>query len=116
MVGNAKLLRSRHATGIVEETKHGRRAQLGRQLRVIFDRLLAAFKEAGNVGFLMYIADAIGYLGSVAVMLWRNFGHADMSWLQFFGQLCWWGAGAVMVLSLLSWVWFARRAVRVKPA
>jgi hypothetical protein len=83
---------------------------------VIFDRLLAAFKEAGNVGFLMYIADAIGYLGSVAVMLWRNFGNADMSWLQFFGQLCWWGAGMVLVLSLLSWAWFARRAIRVKSA
>lgn len=40
---------------------------------VIFDRLLAAFRERGNVGFLIYMADAIGYLGSVLVLLWRNF-------------------------------------------
>jgi hypothetical protein len=39
---------------------------------VLFDRLLAAFKETGNVGFLMYIADSTGYIGSAAVLFWKT--------------------------------------------
>lgn len=38
----------------------------------IFERLLAMTRDRGNLGFLMYLADAIGYLGYVAVMLSRN--------------------------------------------
>ncbi len=41
----------------------------------IFERLLAMTRERGNVGFLMYLADSIGYLGYVAVMLVRNYGR-----------------------------------------
>jgi hypothetical protein len=35
----------------------------------VFERLLAMTREKGNVGFLMYVVDSIGYLGYVAVML-----------------------------------------------
>jgi hypothetical protein len=35
----------------------------------VFERLLAATRDAGNIGFLMYLADAFGYLGYVGVML-----------------------------------------------
>lgn len=72
----------------------------------IFDRLMATFQEKGNVGFLMYIADATGYLGSVAVLLWRNFGVKELSWVRFFEQLCLYGAVLLAVLGLLSWRYF----------
>lgn len=39
----------------------------------LFERLIAATRDRANVGFLMYIADAFGYLGYVAIMLVRNF-------------------------------------------
>jgi len=77
---------------------------------VIFDRLLAAFKEQGNVGFLMYFADAIGYLGSVAVLLWRNFGYMELSWVQFFSTLCLYSAVMIIVLSIISWRYFRRKS------
>lgn len=54
---------------------------------LIFDRFIAAFRITGNVGFLMYIADAFGYLGSVGIMLYKNFGNADISWLSFYMTL-----------------------------
>ena len=72
---------------------------------VIFDRLLAAFREKGNAGFLIYLADAIGYLGSVLVLLWRNFGQSDLNWVYFFGDLCLWGSLVIIFLSLLSLVY-----------
>ncbi len=54
---------------------------------LIFDRFIAAFRITGNVGFLMYMADAFGYLGSVGIMLFKNFSNADISWLSFYVTL-----------------------------
>jgi len=51
---------------------------------LFFDRFIAAFKIKGNAGFFIYIADAFGYLGSVAVLLYKNFGQPNVSWLNFF--------------------------------
>lgn len=51
---------------------------------IFFDRLLAAFKYVGTVGFLIYVADAFGYLGSIGVLFFKEFGFAKVSWLDFF--------------------------------
>ncbi|MEI9917730.1 MAG: DUF5690 family protein [Bacteroidota bacterium] len=51
---------------------------------VLFERLIAAFKISGTVGFVMYLADAFGYLGSVGVLLYKEFGQPNVSWLDFF--------------------------------
>ena len=51
---------------------------------IFFDRLLAAFQYAGTVAFLINLADSFGYVGSVGVLFYRNFGQADLSWLDFF--------------------------------
>ncbi len=51
---------------------------------VLFDRLVAVSGRAANAGFLIYVADSSGYMGSVALLLWRNFGQPSLNWLQFF--------------------------------
>jgi hypothetical protein len=51
---------------------------------VLFDRLVAASGQVANAGFLIYVADSSGYMGSVVLLLWRNFGQASLNWLQFF--------------------------------
>lgn len=51
---------------------------------MVFERLIAVARRESNIGYLMYIADAFGYLGSTAVMLFRNFGARNVSWLDFF--------------------------------
>ncbi|MBS1486911.1 MAG: hypothetical protein JST43_04920 [Bacteroidetes bacterium] len=53
---------------------------------IFFDRLLAAFQYAGTVGFIMYVADSFGYLGSVSVLLFKELGLAQLSWVEFFIQ------------------------------
>jgi len=77
---------------------------------VLFDRLMASFRERGNVGFLMYVADSIGYLGSVVVLLWRNFGAGEMSWLDFYIKLCYIGAAFCVGLMFLSWFYFFKKS------
>ena len=51
---------------------------------MLFDRLVAASGRVATAGFLIYVADASGYMGSVALLLWRNFGGFKLDWLQFF--------------------------------
>lgn len=51
---------------------------------VLFDRLIAAVGSVATAGFLIYVADAFGYLGSVALLLYRDLVQPDLSWLDFF--------------------------------
>lgn len=51
---------------------------------VLFDRLIAAVGVTATAGFMIYVTDACGYLGSVALMLYRDLGAPDLSWLDFF--------------------------------
>lgn len=50
----------------------------------VFERLIALTRDRGNIGYLMYLADAVGYLGYVGVMLVRRLGKADTSFLPYF--------------------------------
>jgi hypothetical protein len=51
---------------------------------IFFERMIATFKIKGNVGFLIYVADAFGYLGSVAVMLSKEFLQIKLNWSGFY--------------------------------
>jgi MFS family permease len=73
---------------------------------LLFDRLIAAFKSAGNVGFLMYLADSFGYLGSLSIVTIKQFGVLEnMSWYNFYTQmiLIFLSLGIVMILYTRSY-------------
>jgi MFS-type transporter involved in bile tolerance (Atg22 family) len=54
---------------------------------IFFERMIATFKGNGNVGFVMYIADAAGYLGSVSILFLKEFGTENThGWMHFFKQ------------------------------
>lgn len=76
---------------------------------IFFDRLIAAFKYVSTVGFLIYLADSFGYVGSVMVMLYKEFGQKNVSWLDFFinGGYIMSVSGSILIL--LSLVYFTRK-------
>jgi hypothetical protein len=76
---------------------------------MFFDRMIATFKISGNVGFLIYIADAFGYLGSVIILLYKNFGEANISYLDFFIVLVYIIAVLCVVKSVLTYFFFRRK-------
>lgn len=49
---------------------------------ILFDRLIAALSLNGNVGFFIYTADAMGYLGTTVLMFVFRFGESESSWLN----------------------------------
>lgn len=53
---------------------------------IFFERFIASFKIAGNVGFLIYIADAWGYLGSVAIMVTKEILKINLNWSAFYSN------------------------------
>ncbi len=52
-----------------------------------YERMIASFRIKSNVGFLMYISDSFGYLGSVVVLLAKSFFGLQLSWTSFFIHL-----------------------------
>lgn len=82
----------------------------------VFERLLAMTRERGNLGFLMYVADAFGYLGYVGVMLARGWITPGENLLTFFIATCW-AAVFTCSLGLVAAAWyFARRTSAQPPA
>ncbi|MDN3582789.1 DUF5690 family protein [Mucilaginibacter flavus] len=53
---------------------------------IFFDRMIATFNYRSNVGFIMYIADSMGYLGSVSILLIKELGRPTISWGTFFKE------------------------------
>ncbi|WP_312287039.1 DUF5690 family protein [Chryseobacterium gleum] len=77
---------------------------------IYFDRMIAAFEIKGNVGFLIYIVDSFGYLGSVLILLYKNFGSARTSWLHFYIQLNYIITIAAFVLSVIAFLAFRKKS------
>lgn len=69
-----------------------------------FERMIASYKIKGNVGFIMYIADAFGYLGSVVVLFVKQFLGLHVSWTTFFVNavltICTFGIAGTIIASI----------------
>lgn len=75
----------------------------------LFERWIALFRYQSNIGYLMYISDAFGYLGSMGVLLYKNFGAQEISWLNFFITTAIVMGSVTVVLSGLAIGYFWRK-------
>ena len=82
---------------------------------MLFDRLVAFSGRVATAGFLIYVADASGYLGSAALLVWRNFGSATMDWLRFFILSAYATSAVGAVLSTAAAIYFLRRGQPKRP-
>ncbi|TKC08831.1 DUF5690 family protein [Pedobacter frigoris] len=48
--------------------------------------MIALFKIKANAGFFVYICDSAGYLGSVGLLLYKEFFMKDLSWAKVLMQ------------------------------
>ncbi len=84
---------------------------------VLFERLIASTRAAGTAVFAIYLADAIGYTGSVGVQLYKDLAAGTVSRLGFFTGFTWFMCGLGAVCLAGSTLYFARctRAVQTSP-
>ncbi len=76
---------------------------------VLFDRLVAFSGRVATAGFLIYVADASGYVGSVVLLLWRNFGAVGLNWVRFFTLSAYATSLIGVAATALAALYFSRR-------
>ena len=76
---------------------------------MLFERLIASFRYISNAGFIIYVADSFGYLGSTGILFVKNFTRVDLSWTGFFIRLVLIGSVAGILLVILSALYFKRK-------
>lgn len=83
---------------------------------ILFDRLIAAVGVTATAGFMIYVTDAAGYLGSVALMLYKDLGTPNLSWIAFFEGFSYITAVICTALYAVSMVYFAKVAATHEAA
>lgn len=78
----------------------------------LFDRLVAVAGGVANAGFLIYLADSAGYIGSFTLLLVKHFHMPDISWLTFFTEAIYLTAIVGGALVVMSGVYFYFRLRR----
>jgi len=76
---------------------------------IVFERLVCLVNVRANAGFLIYIADAAGYAGGVAILLFKSGFEGDVSWVHFLIDSAYFVSIIGMVLMLSAATFFRRR-------
>lgn len=54
---------------------------------IFFERFIACFKLQGNVGFFIITIDFIGYLGTLCLLLFKEFQAPHIDWTSFYNGM-----------------------------
>ena len=76
---------------------------------VLFDRLMASTRATGTAVFAIYIADALGYTGSVAIQIFNDLFAVELSHLAFLEQLCYVVSAIGSVCIILGGAYFLQQ-------
>lgn len=76
---------------------------------MLFERMIAATRQVANAGFLIYVADASGYVGTVLLLVYRNFFAADLEWLSVFLTGAFIASGVTLTFTIVAMIYFARK-------
>lgn len=82
---------------------------------MLFERLIASTRQVANAGFLIYVADASGYFGTVTFLIFKNVFAPKLDWTEIFL----WGAlvvGATVIVSTLGAAFYFQRTLRREAA
>lgn len=78
---------------------------------LLFDRFIAASGRTGTAGFLIYVADACGYVSSTALLVVYNFEGVRLSWVNFLCVISYVAAIGGLALLAGATLYFQRRLV-----
>jgi Family of unknown function (DUF5690) len=78
-----------------------------------FERMIATFKQPGTVGFLITFADYYAYLGSIFMLLYKNFFQSEVNYLHFFVHLSYVISFIYILLVFLSFFYFHEKRKKI---
>ena len=74
---------------------------------MFFERWIALFRYSSNIGFLICVSDSFGYLGSVGVLVYKNFFNYDVDWLAFIKVAAYISGSLITLLSIGMFFYFS---------
>lgn len=77
---------------------------------VMFERMIAFYQLRANAGFFIYICDSIGYLGSVGLLLYKEFFMKSLRWSEVLMDFIYFQVVLSLILLTASVLFFHRRA------
>ena len=75
---------------------------------VLFDRTIATTRVTGTAVFAIYVADAVGYMGSIGILLYKDLGQSEVTRLAFFRGFTYFMSVLGTVLLVSSCMYFLR--------
>ena len=75
----------------------------------LFERMIAAFRIKSNAGFFVYICDSIGYLGSVMLLLYKEFFSKSLHWSAVMIKFSYLTTFISIALMLVAFIFFYRK-------
>ena len=84
----------------------------------IFERMFATFREKGTIGYLMYVADAVGYLGYVGVMIFKDWfvNKKQVNFLKLLNNMSIWVAILSFALTIGLLLYYFRVTKRIESS
>lgn len=76
---------------------------------MFFERWIALFRYSSNIGFLICVSDSFGYLGSVDVLVYKNFFNYDVDWLAFIKVAAYISGSLITLLSIGMFFYFSHK-------
>lgn len=81
----------------------------------VFERIIALFNLKANAGFFIYICDAIGYMGSVFLLLYKQFFMKDLQWTKLLIQVSYLTTVVSIFLLIAMGFYFNRKLIQQHP-
>jgi len=81
---------------------------------VLFERIIALFKIRANAGFFVYLCDSVGYLGSVGLLLLKEFAMPAVKWSSILMYFCYAITPLCLLLLVLVFFFFSEKKRRLK--
>ncbi|MBK8946105.1 MAG: hypothetical protein IPM32_12655 [Ignavibacteriae bacterium] len=80
----------------------------------LFERWIAVFQIKSNIGFLMYIVDSFGYLGSSIIIFSKSFLSIHMNWLSFFVNISYLTGFVLIFFGIITIIYFLNKEKKHK--
>jgi hypothetical protein len=77
----------------------------------LFERMIALFKIRANAGFFVYLCDSIGYLGSVFLLLYKEFFMKDLSWAKVLMKFSYLLTTVCLLFLVFAALFFKRKSI-----
>ncbi len=76
----------------------------------LYERVIATFRIKGNIGFMIYLSESLGYLASVIILLLRPLFKDKNGLLDFYLDLSLYTSAVACVLGFMALLYFRRKS------